>query len=68
MEVVERDKVALEESAEEAEVDAVGELVVQVVHLEVDLVQVLVHERHQRFFDHLATKAKNVKNGKGDRA
>ena len=55
MEVEERDKVALEEPGEEAEVHPVGELRVQVVHLEVDLVEVLIHERHQGFLHHLSS-------------
>ena len=37
MEVVERDKVSLEESREEAEVNPVSKLTVQIIHLQVDL-------------------------------
>ena len=53
MEVEERDEVALEKPGEEAEVNPVGELRVQVVHLEVDLVEVLIHKRHQGLLHHL---------------
>ena len=53
MEVEERDEVPLKQSGEEAEVHAVGELRVQIVHLEIDLVQVLIHERYKGFLHHL---------------
>ena len=48
MEVVERHKVLLEQSHQQAQVDAVVELRVQVGHLQVDLVELFVCERHQR--------------------
>ncbi len=47
MELVERDEVSFEETDEEAEEDAVGELAVEVSHLQVQLVQVFVNKRHQ---------------------
>ena len=53
MEVEERDEVSLQQPGEEAEIHAVGELRVQIVDLEVDLVQMLVHECHEGFLHHL---------------
>lgn len=53
MEVEERNEVPLEQPGEEAEVYSVGELRVQIVHLEVDLVQVLIHESYKGFLHHL---------------
>ena len=53
MEVEERYEVPLKQPRKEAEVHAVRELRVQIVHLEVDLVQVLVHERYEGFLHHL---------------
>ena len=37
MEVIERDKVSLQQSGEQAEIDAVRKLTVQVIHFQVDL-------------------------------
>ena len=53
VEVEERDEVPLEQPGEEAQVYAVGELRVQIVYLEVDLVQMLVDECYKRFLHHL---------------
>ena len=53
VEVEERNEVPLEQPGEEAEVYSVGELRVQIVHLEVDLVQVLIHESYKGFLHHL---------------
>ncbi len=53
MEVVERDEVPLQQPHEQGEVDAVGELGLQVVHVQVDLAQVLVGEGHQGLLHHL---------------
>lgn len=44
VEVVERDKVALEQPGEQAQVHAVSKLRVQIRHLQVDLVKMLVDE------------------------
>lgn len=49
-----RDEVTFEEADKKAEEDAVGELAVEVGHLQVQLVQVLVDERHQRLLHHLS--------------
>ena len=53
VEVEERDEVPLKQPGEEAEIHTVRELRVQIVDLEVDLVQMLVHERHERFLHNL---------------
>ena len=53
MEVEERDEIPLEQPGEEAQVNSVGELSVQIVHLEVDLVQMFIHECYERFLHHL---------------
>ena len=53
VEVVERHKVALQETGQEAEVDTVGELAVQLGHLQVDLVQMLVDKGDKALLDHL---------------
>ena len=53
MEVEERDEVPLKQPDQEAEIHTVRELRVQIVDLEVDLVQMLVHERHERFLHNL---------------
>ena len=46
MELVKRNEVSFEKSDEETEVDAVGKLSVEIRHLQVQLVQVFVHESH----------------------
>ncbi len=53
VEVVERDEVPLQQPHEQGEVDAVGELGLQVVDVQVDLAQVLVGEGHQGLLHHL---------------
>ena len=54
VELVKRDEVTFEEADKKAEEDAVGELAVEVGHLQVQLVQVLVDKRHQRLLHHLS--------------
>ena len=56
MEVVERDEVSIKQAGEETEVDAVRELGVQLIHLQVDLVQVLVNKSYQTLLHHLGYK------------
>ena len=48
VEGVQRHKESLEETHQQRQVDAIVELSVQVGHFKTQLVQVLVHERHQR--------------------
>ena len=53
MELIEGNKVPLEQPSEETEVDPVRELSVQIRHFQVQLVQVLVYKGDKRFFHHL---------------
>jgi len=60
MKLVEGDKIALKESGQQTEINPVGKLGVQIINLQVQLVEVLVHKRHQRLLHHL-WKQYNIK-------
>ncbi len=57
--LVEWDKVALQKSRQKTEINSVSKLGIQIVNLQVQLVQVLVHERHQGFLHHLCRMKNN---------
>ncbi len=63
MELVQRHKVVLQETEEEDEKHAVGELMLKVDKLQVDLVQVLVGERHEGLLNHLQLFGRMIKEG-----
>merc|ERR1719237_734517 len=53
VEVIEGDKVTLQQAGKQAEINPVRELGLQLGHLQVDLVEVLVHKSHQALLHHL---------------
>ncbi len=53
MEVVEGYKVALQQAGQQAQIHAVSKLSLQLRHLQVDLVQMLVHEGYQGLLHYL---------------
>lgn len=56
MEVIQGHKISLQETDQQIEVDTIGELVLQIVDLQVDLVQVLVHKSQQALLYNLEMK------------
>ena len=51
MEVIERYKVTIQKAAEKTKIDTIRKLRVQVIHLKVDLVEMLVDKGHQGLLD-----------------
>ena len=51
MEVKEGHKVALKQPSEQTEEDSVSKLGLQIMRFQIDLVQMLVHERHETLLD-----------------